>query len=350
MKVKFVLSKKFVSPRDETELMTSIPSRATRTYHLAASEMDKLDTPLDAIVAEAKPKKPAQGHRRGGRPPPQNIDSGRDIKGDISMMLDSSLDDVIASDKPPKNPAQGHRRGSRPPPGQGGKAPRGDNKGRSRGDGRGRSTKAPYGTTEHRRSVSDIALAPSGERTLKVSATTDPRKLAGSIVLVCEAGEAPMLLPLGAQCVNQAVKAIAIARRDLLEIETDQTFLSCFPDFRDEGKRTVSMQCDKETKGPWASSTADLTVASGTTPATAAGAIAGKIREGKKVAVRACGAQAVSNTVSAVAHARQYLKDEGIDVFFVPEFEKEQNRDGNERTVVLFKVCKAAGSAATGNK
>lgn len=51
--------------------------------------------------------------------------------------------------------------------------------------------------------MQDIANAPSGERTLKVSATTPPKKLAGSIVLVCEGGEAPMLLPLGAACVNQ---------------------------------------------------------------------------------------------------------------------------------------------------
>ena len=171
-------------------------------------------------------------------------------------------------------------------------------------------------------SVAEIAAAPSGERTLKVSATTNPKKLAGSIVLVCEGGEAPMLLPLGAACVNQAVKAIAIARRDLAE-EDEPTYLSCFPDFRDDGRRTVSMQCDKEVKGPWSSSDADLTVASGTNPANAAGAIAGKVREGLKVAIRACGAEAVSNAVLAVAHARRYLKDEGVDVFFCPEFEKK---------------------------
>lgn len=193
-------------------------------------------------------------------------------------------------------------------------------------------------------SVAEIAAAPSGERTLKVSATTNPKKLAGSIVLVCEGGEAPMLLPLGAACVNQAVKAIAIARRDLAE-EDEPTYLSCFPDFRDDGRRTVSMQCDKEVKGPWSSSDADLTVASGTNPANAAGAIAGKVREGLKVAIRACGAEAVSNAVLAVAHARRYLKDEGVDVFFCPEFEKEATKDGQERTVVLFRVCKAAGSA-----
>ena len=62
----------------------------------------------------------------------------------------------------------------------------------------------------------------------------------------------------------------------------------------------------------------------------------------------ACGADAVNNAVASVAFARQYLKDEGIDVYFVPEFEKAPVGDGGERTVVLFRVCKAAGSAATG--
>jgi stage V sporulation protein SpoVS len=46
----------------------------------------------------------------------------------------------------------------------------------------------------------------------------------------------------------------------------------------------------------------------GSNPASTAGAIAGKMREGLKVAVRACGADAVANAVYAVAHARKYLK------------------------------------------
>lgn len=59
-------------------------------------------------------------------------------------------------------------------------------------------------THRHGQTVDDIANAPSGERTLKVSSTTLPNKLAGSIVLVCQGGEAPMLLTMGATCVNQA--------------------------------------------------------------------------------------------------------------------------------------------------
>ena len=63
------------------------------------------------------------------------------------------------------------------------------------------------------------------------------------------------------------------------------------------------------------------------------------------MAVRSCGADAVANAVYSVAHARRYLKDDGVDVYFTPEFEKEQVGDGPERTVMLFRICKAAGSA-----
>ena len=59
---------------------------------------------------------------------------------------------------------------------------------RGRGN-KGRNTGTPYGVTHRQgQSVQDIANAPSGERTLKVSSTTPPKKLAGSIVLVCEVG------------------------------------------------------------------------------------------------------------------------------------------------------------------
>ena len=69
--------------------------------------------------------------------------------------------------------------------------------------------------------------------------------------MVCEGGcgEAPLILALGASCVNQAVKAIAICRKDMLE-HADPTYLSCFPSFRQHREQkhgALSLQCDKET-------------------------------------------------------------------------------------------------------
>ena len=150
---------------------------------------------------------------------------------------------------------------------------------------------------------------------------------------------------MGATCVNQAVKAVAIAKRDLAE---EGTFLSCWPEFRDFHRNSMSLVLGKELKSPWLTSDVDLTVASSTTPTSTAGAIAGKIREGYKVSVRACGADAVSNAVTAVAYARQFLTDDGVDVYFAPEFEMEPvGQSGDERTVLVFRVCRASqrGSA-----
>ena len=50
------------------------------------------------------------------------------------------------------------------------------------------------------------------------------------------------------------MKGIAIAKKDMMDPEegTAATFLSCFPDFRDDTRRTVSLQCDKEVNAPWA--------------------------------------------------------------------------------------------------
>ena len=271
-----------------------------------------------------------------------------------------SLDDVIAA-------GSGAERGG----GRGGKAPRqrggedrdGDDNGhdenarshaRGRGGNRGGDrlphrfdTATPYGVTHRQgQSVEDIAHAPAGERVLKVSATTDAKKLASSICLVCEHGDAPLLLPLGASSVNQAVKGVIIARRDLL---ASHTFLSCFPQMREGSRTAVCLQLRKELKQPWTSEdgVVDFTVKATTPPSSTAGAIAGKIREGLKVAIRACGADAVSVTVTAVAYAREYLEQDDTDIYFTAEFVKELVGGSNEeRTIVLFRICRASEHGA----
>lgn len=64
---------------------------------------------------------------------------------------------------------------------------------------------------------------------------------------------------------RRAVKGIAIAKRDLLEGagEREPAYLSCYPDFRDDSRRNVSLQCDKEKSPPWSAPDAHLNVASG---------------------------------------------------------------------------------------
>jgi stage V sporulation protein S len=71
-----------------------------------------------------------------------------------------------------------------------------------------------------------------------------------------------------------------------------------------------------------------------------AGAIAGIMRERGYVEVQAIGAGAVNQAVKAIAIARGYLEEDGIDIAFVPIF-IEISIDGNERTAIRFEVSKS---------
>jgi stage V sporulation protein S len=65
----------------------------------------------------------------------------------------------------------------------------------------------------------------------------------------------------------------------------------------------------------------NLIKVSGTSRTSAvAGAIAGIVRERHRVDVQAIGAGAVNQAIKALVLATGYLKSDGIDVYFVPEF------------------------------
>ncbi|MBE0690791.1 MAG: stage V sporulation protein S [Anaerolineae bacterium] len=68
-----------------------------------------------------------------------------------------------------------------------------------------------------------------------------------------------------------------------------------------------------------------------------AGAIAAVMREYRFAEVQAIGAGAVNQAVKALAIARGYLQDDGIDIVCVPVF-REVDIEGQERTAVRFSV------------
>lgn len=68
-----------------------------------------------------------------------------------------------------------------------------------------------------------------------------------------------------------------------------------------------------------------------------AGAIAGVIRESKHAEVQAIGAGAVNQAIKAVAIARGYLEQDGLDIYVVPVF-AEVDIEGEERTAVKLLV------------
>jgi stage V sporulation protein S len=68
-----------------------------------------------------------------------------------------------------------------------------------------------------------------------------------------------------------------------------------------------------------------------------AGAIAGVVREHNRAEVQAIGAGAVNQAIKAMAIARGYLAEDGIEVIFIPQF-TETTIDGQERTAIRIIV------------
>ena len=68
-----------------------------------------------------------------------------------------------------------------------------------------------------------------------------------------------------------------------------------------------------------------------------AGAIAGVVREHKHADVQAIGASAINQAVKALALARGYLANDGIDIICFPEFVDVQI-DDKVRTAIKFTV------------
>jgi len=82
----------------------------------------------------------------------------------------------------------------------------------------------------------------------------------------------------------------------------------------------------------------DIIKVSGTSRTSAvAGAIAGVFRENKRAEVQAIGAIAVNQAVKALALAKGYLKEDGYNVIFIPEF-VDVTIDEKIRTAIKFTV------------
>ena len=68
-----------------------------------------------------------------------------------------------------------------------------------------------------------------------------------------------------------------------------------------------------------------------------AGAIAGVFRDNKRAEVQAIGAVAVNQAVKALALAKGYLREDGYDIIFFPEF-VDVTIDEKIRTAIRFTV------------
>lgn len=80
-----------------------------------------------------------------------------------------------------------------------------------------------------------------------------------------------------------------------------------------------------------------IKVSSSSRTSAVAGAIAGVVRDYNRAEVQAIGAGAVNQAVKALILATSYLRQDGIDVFMVPEF-ADVTIDEKVRTAIKLVV------------
>ncbi|KXZ50373.1 hypothetical protein GPECTOR_16g546 [Gonium pectorale] len=259
--------------------------------------------------------------------------------------LDHSLDSLIEAQgvggRAPRagagGPGAGGQRmqpyggGPRGGPVGGGGAPRG-------GGGGGRAPNANLGKISE-----ELDDSATPNNAIKVGGNQDAKEIAARITESCRVGEPPALLTIGGQSINQAVKAIAIARA---ELSREGLQLSFQPAFRhtDRTKPLIAFYIAKERAPRQQATLGDdvvLTVASQSKIVPVAGAISGKVREQLKISLQAIGVDAVTNAVLAVGNARLFLEQDNYDIRVEPEFEKVE-KNGQLMTAMRLSLIAEA--------
>jgi len=268
-----------------------------------------------------------------------------------SSVLDLSLGDIIKksnkSGRGRRGRGRGRRgrgrgRGRRSFSRYGPSRSRGRGRGRRRGRGRGR--RQPYSNLRGK-SIKQIALGHAGKRGLKVSAESEAKKVAGAICHCLRIGGVPpALIAKGTTPINQAIKAIAIARSYLEAEDEDETIdLIAQPAFHG-GYVSNSTGCIIHVRRANLIELSEediedaLTVTNTSEPTQLAGALAGRVREKKRVTLSAIGPKGVMCAVETIAIARSYLKNENIDVKFTPTM-KNVSVDGRGEMVAIYFSC-----------
>ncbi|KAL1525376.1 hypothetical protein AB1Y20_020236 [Prymnesium parvum] len=200
-----------------------------------------------------------------------------------------------------------------------------------------------------------------GNNTTKVGANSNPRDIASQIAAQARAAvDCPILQCVGPSSINQAIKAVAIARTYLAQ--SDQSGQSSHPDLtlspefvkldgqqmgRDDQLSAVQLVISKRVRRPSVDKEGrSLKVSKDTEAKSLAGAIANCTRVGERIELTAIGAGSVNQAIKAIAIARQYVEEEAIDLCFRPGFvEISDNQLGEGgatsalRLVVLVEQC-----------
>jgi len=203
---------------------------------------------------------------------------------------------------------------------------------RKRGGGRGRPRRSSTAGGSKTRSES--------ARLLHVSGQSPVKQVAGAISWISRGGECPRLLATLAPAINQAAKAVAIARKFL---EDDKIDIACYPMFtpgrrRQDESFTFLLRKSTLRGVVLDDGIQELKVSKQSNPGTVAGAIAARVREGQRVVLSSIGPLSVSKAICSIAIARQYLAEDGVDISFRPSFLNIEFDDGRRSSCLQFQL------------
>jgi stage V sporulation protein SpoVS len=188
-----------------------------------------------------------------------------------------------------------------------------------------------------RRARAQLACSRFSFHHAQVSGESKPQSVARAIQHVIRESSThlpPSLTAIGPQAINQAIKAIAIARRQVHAEGTlatgDLTVRPVFEGGLREGA-SVELVLDKTAGRVAEAGNADdaLSAKPSTDAFKLAGAIAGRLRESKTCSVQVKGAVPVLIAVKAIAKAQEYLAADagGAKLSFVAALVDRENRD-----------------------
>jgi len=181
-------------------------------------------------------------------------------------------------------------------------------------------------------------------QTVKVSAKTNVKSIAGAMSKALRTCEAFVATSVGPDGVNHAMKALCIARCYLAAegLDLTATVTEVQPDVGISTGQCYAFIVVRivvpAKPGPWASAgvgrtepqerfsrppghQTDMKVAGSGMAGPVAGAIAKCLREDREVLITAVGPASVTKCVQAMALARNALRAEGFELFFFPGFE-----------------------------
>ncbi|KAF6259886.1 stage V sporulation protein S-domain-containing protein [Scenedesmus sp. NREL 46B-D3] len=184
-----------------------------------------------------------------------------------------------------------------------------------------------------------LPQVPGMSNFVKVSGESDPRKVAGKLAHTCRDNPAPAMLTIGTKCINQAVKAICIARGYLAEQQIELTFQTAFREGGTPDRPSVALYLSKHPNSRWLplQGAVELAVSGTSQPSVVAHALASRCRDDSAVCLVGIGMDAVTNAVMAIGQTRLYLEQDGRDIRAWPEFVKVQ-KAGGELNAIKFHI------------